>query len=277
MLHEKFKQVLYEESRRGRRLVVIIDEAQNLDLTVLETVRLLSDFETPEAKLLHIILVGQPQLAEQLGSPKMSQLLQRIPIMNFLRPLNPGEVTEYVNHRLQVAGHSGPSLFTASALERMAELSGGVPRQINRICFNALSLGCALRKKEIDKPTVDEVGSDLDLGRLLKTDKANHFVSAAPAVSIPHKFPQAAETRSAEGEQAAKVTLVDNVVPDATDSPGLPSKQGKWRMQPGNSPKSAAPSSELSDLDHQHWKEVLEACTYIKDFLARFRPAAAVQ
>jgi len=273
VLHEKFKQVLYEESRMGRRLIVIIDEAQNLDLTVLETVRLLSDFETPEAKLLHIILVGQPQLAEKLGSPRMSQLLQRIPIMNFLRPLNAAEVTEYVNHRLQIAGYSGPPFFTTSAFERIAELSGGVPRQINRICFNALSLGCALRKTKIDKPMVDEVGSDLDLGLLLKNLKASHPAPAADAVSVPDNFPQTTEVPCAEGEQATKVTVAENVVPETTHAPASPSTPGKWRKQPSNSREiHRSPDNDLSDLDNQHWKEVVGACTYIKDFLARFKP-----
>ncbi len=281
VLHEKFKQVLYEESRMGRRVIVIIDEAQNLDLKVLETVRLLSDFETPEAKLLHIILVGQPQLAKQLGCPKMSQLLQRIPMMNFLRPLDPGEVTDYVNHRLRVAGYSGPQLFTTSALERIAELSNGVPRKINRICFNALSLGCALATKQIDRSLIDEVGADLDLDLLLKNVKACHPVSAGAAVSIPDAPQQTAEAPSAEIGQVGKVTVVENVIPDSThaapETIGRPaSGEDTWRVQRSGSRKtqsSAAMDSDLPGLTNQQWKEeVREACTYIKDFLARYKP-----
>ena len=281
VLHEKFKQVLYEESRMGRRVIVIIDEAQNLDLKVLETVRLLSDFETPEAKLLHIILVGQPQLAKQLGCPKMSQLLQRIPMMNFLRPLDPGEVTDYVNHRLRVAGYSGPQLFTTSALERIAELSNGVPRKINRICFNALSLGCALATKQIDRSLIDEVGADLDLGVLLKNVKASHPVSVGAAVSISDAPQKAAETPRAEIGQVGKVTVVENVIPDSThaapETIGRPaSGEDTWRVQRSGSRKtqsSAAVASDLSSVTNQQWKEeVREACAYIKDFLARYKP-----
>lgn len=279
VLHEKFKQVLYEESRMGRRVIVIIDEAQNLDLKVLETVRLLSDFETPEAKLLHIILVGQPQLAKQLSSPKMSQLRQRIPMMNFLRPLNPGEVTEYVNHRLQVAGYSGPLLFTMSALERIAELSSGVPRQINRICFNALSLGCALKTKEIDRSTIDEVGADLDLGLLLKNVKASHPASAGSAVRVPNAPQQTAASPSPVDGEVGKSTTAENVIPDATRTAPAASAQSGWRMQQSTPRKihsSPAAASDLSEPANQHWKEVLEACSYIKDFVARFKPVAAV-
>jgi general secretion pathway protein A len=281
VLHEKFKQVLYEESRMGRRVVVIIDEAQNLDAKVLETVRLLSDFETAEAKLLHIILVGQPQLAKQLGSPKMSQLLQRIPMMNFLRPLEPGEVAEYIDHRLCVAGYSGPQLFTTSALERIAELSNGVPRKINRICFNALSLGCALATKQIERSLIDEVGADLDLDLLLKNVKASHPVSVGAAVSILNVSEKTAETPSAEIGQVGKVTVAENVIPDSTQA--APETTGRvattedgWRMQPRTSPRirsSAALDSDPAGLNNQQWKEdVREALAYIQEFLARYKP-----
>jgi general secretion pathway protein A len=272
VLHEKFKQILYEESRMGRRLIVIIDEAQNLDLTVLETVRLLSDFETPEAKLLHIILVGQPQLAEQLGSPKMSQLLQRIPMMNFLRPLNPGEVTEYVTHRLRVAGYSGPPPFATSAFERIAELSSGVPRQINRICFNALSLGCALKKKEIDRSMIDEVGADLDLRLLLKNVKASHPAGAGTAAGISDAPQQSVPTSTAAGEAVGKVRVPEHLIPNtmhtAPVSSTLEGRQSTF-LKIHSAPAAA---SQISDLASQNWREVLEACTYIKDFLARFKP-----
>jgi len=281
VLHEKFKQVLYEESRIGRRVVVIIDEAQNLDANVLETVRLLSDFETPEAKLLHIILVGQPELAKQLGRPEMSQLLQRIPMMNFLRPLQPEEVTQYVDHRLRVAGYSGPQLFTTSALERIAELSSGVPRKINRICFNALSLGCVLATKQIQRSLIDEVGADLDLGLLLKNVKASHPVSSGAAVSIPDAAQQTAEGPNGEIAQVGKVTVIENVIPDSTYAAPerierVARTEDTWRMPRSSSRKthsSAAVANDLSGLTNQQWKEeVREACAYIKDFLARYKP-----
>lgn len=170
-LHQKIKDLLLQEQRRRRRVLVIIDEAQNLDVKVLETIRLLSDFETPEAKLLHIVLAGQPQLAEKLALPELGQLLQRIPIMNYLRPLNVEEVKAYVEHRLTIAGYSGPSLFADSALECIATRSGGVPRNINRICFNVLSLGYALGARRIETPMIEEVVTDLDLTTLLKNMK----------------------------------------------------------------------------------------------------------
>ncbi len=286
VLHEKFKQVLYEESRIGRRVVVIIDEAQNLDAKVLETVRLLSDFETPDAKLLHIILAGQPRLAEQLARPELSQLLQRISIMNFLRPLELEEATEYIGHRLRIAGYSGPQLFTTPAMEGIAELSGGVPREINRICFNALSLGCALALKQIDRSLIDEVGADLDLGLLLKNLRKRYSVSVRRPVSIPDAMQQKAGTRSAEivpvpGVKQSEQTTPDEARAGTEASAGqLPAKDTHRQLRRAQSSGScrtrysAAVDNKLHGLTPQQWEEeAREAYAYIQYFLARNKPA----
>jgi general secretion pathway protein A len=212
VLREKFKQILYQEARLGRRVIVIIDEAQNLDAKVLESLRLLSNFETAEAKLLHIILVGQPRLGKQLGHASMSQLLQRIAMISFLRPLQTREVIEYMDHRLRVAGYSGPQLFTTSALERIAELSNGVPRNINAICFNAMSLGCVLAASQIDRQLIDEVGVDLDLTLLLR--KAQQGCSLA----MPGAANRAANTETARPEQVSNFTVLED---EPTDRRGI--------------------------------------------------------
>src|SRR3979490_1764498 len=106
-MHEEFNRCLIQEARAGRRFIVVIDEAQNLDPSVLETVRLLSDFETPQAKLLQIILVGQPTLADKLASPALTQLRQRITSVSGLSALKPEETERFIQHRLQVAGYKG--------------------------------------------------------------------------------------------------------------------------------------------------------------------------
>jgi general secretion pathway protein A len=171
-LHEEFNKRLLQEARAGNRFIVVIDEAQNLEPEVLETVRLLSDFETPRAKLLQIILSGQPELANKLASSGLAQLRQRISIVNQLEPLPSWEIKSYIEHRLQVAGYEGPSLFTPDALSDIAQFTEGIPRNVNNFCFNALSLACALRQKIVDTPVVQEVISDLDISR---------HVAAAPA------------------------------------------------------------------------------------------------
>jgi TonB family protein len=171
VLNEEIKQVLVKEAQAKRRVIVIIDEAQNLDEPVLETIRLLSDFETPNFKLLHIILAGQPQLAEKLARPNMAQLLQRLSMLNRLRPLNAQETKNYIEYRLNVAGYRGGPLFTPEAIEMVASLSEGIPRKINRVCFNALSLGCALGKRTIDAEILKEVRNDLDISELVKSKR----------------------------------------------------------------------------------------------------------
>jgi TonB family protein len=165
-MHDQLNQVLLAEASSRRRFVLVIDEAQNLDDSVLETVRLLSDFETPSAKLMQIILAGQPQLAEKLARPGLVQLRQRVSILARLDPLSIGDTRGYISHRLRVAGYKGPALFTPEAMEIVATRSEGIPRNINNICFNALSLGFALGKHKIDSDMVLEVLGDLNVGAL---------------------------------------------------------------------------------------------------------------
>jgi len=130
---------------------------------VLETVRLLSDFETPRAKLMQIILAGQPELADKLARPGMLQLRQRVSLMTGLKPLSFEETNKYIQHRMRAVGYQGGPVFTPDALLRVSEFTSGIPRNINNLCFNCLSLGCALQKKTIDLEIVDEVIGDLDI------------------------------------------------------------------------------------------------------------------
>jgi general secretion pathway protein A len=162
-MHSDLNEFLYRETKAGRRVVVFIDEAQNLSDTVLETVRLLSDFEAPDKKLLQIVLAGQPELALRLSRPGLAQLRQRIAIQARLDALSAGEVVRYVHHRLRVAGYEGSELFTPGAMELIAERSRGIPRLINNLCFNALSLGCAAQQRQIEAAVVKEAAGDLSM------------------------------------------------------------------------------------------------------------------
>jgi general secretion pathway protein A len=165
-MYDQFNKRLMQIAQEGNRLIVVVDEAQNLEPEVLETLRLLSNFETSRAKLMHIILAGQPALARKLASPRLAQLRQRVSIVQGLAPLPAWEVKNYVEHRLRVAGYKGEPIFTNDAYESMATATEGIPRNINNLCFNALSLACALRKKNVDSEVVNEVLSDLDLQKL---------------------------------------------------------------------------------------------------------------
>jgi general secretion pathway protein A len=181
-MYDEFNRRLVKIAATGNRLIVVVDEAQNLEPEVLETLRLLSNFETPQAKLMHIILAGQPALAQKLASPGLSQLRQRVSIVQGLAPLPASEVKNYVQYRLKVAGHIGPPIFTDEAYECIAASTEGIPRNVNNLCFNTLSLACALRKKKVDVEMVKEVLSDLDLRRL-----SPGVTTEAGPVEVPYR------------------------------------------------------------------------------------------
>lgn len=166
-LETRLHEILLEQSETGKRLVVVLDEAQNLDFAVLEAVRMLSNFETPRRKLLQIVLCGQLQLADRLAEPDLLQLRQRISIFACLNTLTDAEVEGYIQHRLKVAGYGVPRpLFTADALRLIARHSGGIPRNINNLCFNALTIGCALQKRTIDAEVLHEAIGDLKVQKV---------------------------------------------------------------------------------------------------------------
>jgi|HubBroStandDraft_1064217.scaffolds.fasta_scaffold00531_5 type II secretory pathway predicted ATPase ExeA len=182
-MHAKLNSYLLQESRSGRQVIVVLDEAQNLDDGVLEFVRMLSNFETPGKKLMQIVLSGQPQLAERLASEGLTQLRQRISIVARLSPFNADETREYIEHRLRVAGAtSDKPIFSKQAYAMIAKQSGGIPRDINNLCFNAMSLACALKRTEVDASMVQETINDLDLTTLALP--RNHGVPRRPRFPV---------------------------------------------------------------------------------------------
>lgn len=151
---------LLDAHARGRHTVLIIDEAQHLSVAVLEQLRLLTNLETSQRKLLQIILLGQPELATKLARPELRQLAQRIVARYHLKPLEKNEVAAYVRHRLDVAG-TQHRLFPANVIERLYRLSGGVPRVINVLCDRAL-LGTYVQGKErVDRATLDKAAHEV--------------------------------------------------------------------------------------------------------------------
>jgi TonB family protein len=139
LLHRQLKEMLVHEAHAGRKVIVMIDEAQNLCESSLEAIRLLSNFETRRAKLLHIVLAGSGQLNETLSSPGLSQLAQRISTVCHLEALRPHEVSDYVAFRLERAGCGrAKSLFSAEALSEIVEQGRGVPRIVNSLSYGAL-------------------------------------------------------------------------------------------------------------------------------------------
>jgi type II secretory pathway predicted ATPase ExeA/nucleoid-associated protein YgaU len=233
----RLKNLLAEQYIAGRRVVLVIDEAQNLDDSVLELVRMLSNFETASDKLIQIVLAGQPQLAENIGSPELVQLRQRVSIFARLHPFTGEETSLYIAHRLRVAGYaSDMPLFTKDALALIAQSSDGIPRNINNLCFNALSLGAALQQKPIDREIVRQVTADLDIGQVrpkfphLQPTQERVTLKAAPIYSSP-KSASVSAKRLPKVAVAAVVLLAVGVALFAAR---------KWLVQPAEQPTAAA-------------------------------------
>ena len=145
----------------GQRNVLIIDEAQNLTPHVLEQLRLLTNLETSERKLLQIVLIGQPELRTVLARPELEQLAQRVIARFHLGALSAAETRQYVRHRMEVAGHSGPLPFSAEALARVHAITRGVPRRINLLCDRALLGAYATDSRQIGPAMVDKAASEV--------------------------------------------------------------------------------------------------------------------
>jgi general secretion pathway protein A len=173
---------LLEAHAKGRRVVVIVDEAQNLSPETLEQVRLLTNLETASQKLLQIILIGQPELRDVLARVELRQLAQRITGRYHLDPLSRGETAAYINHRLKVAGANG-EFFSTAALREAHRLSGGVPRIINVICDRAL-LGAFTQETHRIGPALIRAAASEVYGRPFNSPwmKALAGVSAGVAV-----------------------------------------------------------------------------------------------
>ena len=143
--------------------MVVVDEAQNLDFELLEELRMLSNLETDATKLVQILLLGQPDLASRLNDPRLKQLKQRISIRHHILPLDRHDTSEYIRHRLSVAGYAGGSpLFTSEAEEAIFAYSKGLPRTVNNLCDNALLVGYIREKKEILPEMVVEIIDELE-------------------------------------------------------------------------------------------------------------------
>jgi general secretion pathway protein A len=155
---------LIERERAGQNTVLIIDEAQNLDVATLEQIRLLSNFETPTSKLLQILLVGQPELKGRLNLPELQQLKQRVGLRCQIPPMTLEETRAYIRTRLRIAGARDLGLFIDPAVDRISAYSGGIPRLVNTVCDHCLLFGYTDQKRRIDRHIVDQAIEYLEEG-----------------------------------------------------------------------------------------------------------------
>ncbi len=179
---------LLESYTKNRNVVMIIDEAHNLNPSLLEEIRLLSNFETAKDKLIQIILVGQPELNSTLNLSQCRPLKQRISLWFFINPLNQKETEKYIRSRLLKAGLE-TSCYTKKAFDEIFRYSKGIPRLINIICDNALTVGYGMDRKRVDEKIVREAIADLETGgpRSTGSVEARHPISTASTSSLPGK------------------------------------------------------------------------------------------
>ncbi|HTO06340.1 MAG TPA: AAA family ATPase [Myxococcota bacterium] len=159
----RLNQHLIRRLSDGLQTLLIVDEAQNLSDEMLEEIRMLSNLETPQSKLLQIMLVGQPELAEKLSRPALRQLRQRVELRHAIRPLRAEETALYIRERLVVAGHPRGDVFAGPAEKAVHRYARGIPRVINVLCDNALIAAYARESGHVSAQMVESSASDLGL------------------------------------------------------------------------------------------------------------------
>lgn len=159
-----FYQFLIDQYRKRKRVILIIDEAQNLSIEALEEIRMLSNFEMDKQHLFQIILVGQPELRLKLQRKSLEQLAQRVSVHYHISGLGPEEVEAYVKYRMQIAGSKNPDVFMPDAIEAIYAYSRGIPRLINILCDTALVYGYADGLKTIGRDVIQSVIQERDVG-----------------------------------------------------------------------------------------------------------------
>jgi general secretion pathway protein A len=202
LLLRDLAQYLVDQRLAGRLVLLVIDEAQNLNAAALEELRMLSNLETEKSKLLQIALVGQPNLRDKLASPELEQLRQRITVSYHLLPLDQDETANYINHRLRRAAVGAPMEFPRDVTDVIHGRSRGVPRIINVICDAALVFGYAEERRQIDLPLMHEVMVELEATGVLPATGSASAADAAPEAS----------TQTAANSAAASVAAPETVL-----------------------------------------------------------------
>ena len=185
----KLNQWLLEQYHSGRRAVLIVDEAQNLSPEMLEEIRLLTNLETATAKLLQIVLAGQPELEEKVNDPQLRQLRQRITLWAKTGPLTLLETQGYIKQRLRMAGSTGEEIFSSQAIEAVHHHAGGIPRITNLLCEHALISAFVEHSKTVSKKIVEDVARDFDFQDIgVKPESKSN---GGHPIFVDHALPQA--------------------------------------------------------------------------------------
>ena len=184
VLTDALHRYLLDNHGAGRRTVLMIDEAQHLDFNVLEQIRLLTNLETNDEKLLQIILIGQPELTEKLARPELRQLNQRITARYNLQPLDRGETAAYIRHRLDIAGlKGGQTLFSDAAVKEVHRITRGIPRLINVLCDRSLLGAYGKKMAQANPKLVKEAASEV-FGQESRSNAPSYWLPALAAVIV---------------------------------------------------------------------------------------------
>ena len=189
LLLRELNDLVLQRHRSGGTTALIIDEAQSLPPELLEEVRLLANVETASEKLLPVVLIGQPELAERLNHPAWRQMKQRIGLRCSLEPLDLRETAAYITKRIRIAGGDSGAIFLRDAVIAVYERSGGIPRTINVICDNALVSGFALDQRPVGPDIIQEVAKDFDLDGHVGRPVAERPVARAAGTALPMRPP----------------------------------------------------------------------------------------
>jgi general secretion pathway protein A len=182
-LSESLNRFVLDANQAGRRVLLIVDEAQNLPVDTLEQIRLLSNLETSTTKLIQILLFGQPELDEKLERPELRQLRQRITVRWRLSALARGEARDYVRHRVRVAAGCDREVFTPSALREIDRRTRGIPRLVNLLADRALLAGYAEGTALVDRPQVDRAAREILRARGARRPVWRRAVSGAAVLA----------------------------------------------------------------------------------------------
>jgi general secretion pathway protein A len=236
----------------GRNNVLIIDEAQNRSAEVLEQLRLLTNLETSERKLLQIILIGQPELRTMLADPKLEQLAQRVIARFHLDALSESETGHYIEHRLEVAGLDRPVPFDRKAMRRVHQLSRGVPRRVNLLCDRALLGAFANGRPAVDRKTVDKAAAEV-FDAPLHAPAFRHRTAAVLGIGLVAGAGLFAGAARVQDRQAAPAVATKAAA--AASLPARPVVQVSMAT-PAPAPATAAAAPVLLRDANDAWREL---------------------
>lgn len=230
---------------QGKQLVLIVDEAQNLSLRVLEEIRMLSGLETQKQKILHVILVGQPELNDKLDAPELEQLMQRVRLRFHMSALSEAETRAYIAHRLHVAGAAAPNLFPDETIAPIYAYSGGIPRLINTLCDTTLTCAFADDQAAVSLATVEAAIRELQWKPYAERVRSRQRAQQAGA----RRAPEGAGTAS--GERGPELARIERVL---TSIEGLLSQIAVLLAAGASEPSARAtrgvPRRRAEDMDN---------------------------